>query len=449
MSDANKHSAIKGYGDALKQEAELENARYKNDSSLRSSNDDMSDLFSSISEAAKSPGGRPRGIGASIAAGFSEGISTGYKMKSTNEKKEKYNKYNNVMSYLQKTQAEVTKQNQHYAEQEQRMETVKPFATGALEVAYSGMDYNQGNERMRNIIEQAKLADPSIKGDYLGYVPNSPIINMRDQNGNITAFSLSSLTGEDTVQRVQKNYIEGQKVNHDFQYKQDDTNIKKFEKGIPGGAYGIKNDYSNLNADQKFEFEGSSYDVDTLGHLSKKALAHYETKVIDEVDKIPKQNEAYKALQTMKNVFARNPNIGTSYIHMLESEDGMDGFMTRTLKKFAGKDLEDIQILKKATNDLNLDTILGISGKAATDLLKRAVQASSPNGQLVSGAFASNVSTWEEKVKNNIRIARAKDAALKRGLRLAENGVSYDEEKKETGNPQAQDERDTMWSRSQ
>jgi hypothetical protein len=142
----------------------------------------------------------------------------------------------------------------------------------------------------------------------------------------------------------------------------------------------------------------------------------------------------------MKNIFAKNPNIGTSFVQMLESEDGMDGFITRALRKFAGQDLEHIQILKKAANDLNLDTILGISGKAATDLLKRAVQASSPNGQLVAGAFASNVSTWEQKVKNNIRIARAKDAALKRGLRLAENGVSYDEEKKETGNPQAQDE---------
>lgn len=212
MSGENKHSAIRGYGEALKQEAEFANARYKNDASLPSKYDDMAGLFSSISDAAKSPGGRPRGVGASIAAGLSEGISTGYKMKSTNEKKEKFGKYENVMNYLQKTQAEVTKQNQYYAEQEQRMETVKPFAIGALEVAYSGMSYDQGNERMRNIIEQAKLADPRIKGDYIGYVPNSPIVNLRDQNGNITAFSLSSLTGEETVKRVQQNYIEGQKL---------------------------------------------------------------------------------------------------------------------------------------------------------------------------------------------------------------------------------------------
>jgi hypothetical protein len=335
MSDANKHSAIKGYGDALKQEAELENARYKNDSSLRSSNDDMSDLFSSISEAAKSPGGRPRGIGASIAAGFSEGISTGYKMKSTNEKKEKYNKYNNVMSYLQKTQAEVTKQNKHYAEQEQRMETVKPFAIGALEVAYSGMDYNEGNERMRNIIEQAKLADPSIKGDYIGYVPNSPIVNLRDQNGNITAFSLSSLTGEEPAKRIQHNYIEGQKLD-----------IEKTNAPVKYGAMQDKlketkrrNDFMGLKNDLKL--------VETFGK------------------KIDASREFLTIVPHMKDILTKHPDIFQSagqVIWQNDKEPGyMDNFLRTVNQKMAPDKADAITKMIKYINKMTLDVSNGFS----------------------------------------------------------------------------------------
>jgi hypothetical protein len=331
MVDANKHSAIKGYGDALKQEAELENARYKNDASLPSENDNMAGLFSSISDAAKSPGGRPRGVGASIAAGLSEGISTGYKMKSTQEKKEKFGKYENAMNYFQKVQAEVTKQNQHYAEQEQRMETVKPFAVGALEVAYSGMSYDQGNERMRNIIDQAKLADPRIKGDYIGYVPNSPIVNLRDQDGNITAFSLSSLTGEETVKRVQGNYIDQQKLATEREFAP-----QKYE------AMGRRAD----NAEERTRQMSQKTYMSALQKYAPKIEAASRVQVIS---------------HKMKDLVKNNPGMFQSVLSSVwDSND--PGVIQKVAQKFAnGPQAEAVKEMGKYIQELKIGVIKGLS----------------------------------------------------------------------------------------
>jgi len=216
--NTNKHTALSGLETSIKTASDLENNRYKNQAALRNSHDDDADFFNDIGNAVIGPSGRPRGIGANLAYGVSKGLAHGAKSKSTAEKKDNYDKHANVANYLQNLQGEVVKQNQWYEQEERRMETVKPFAVGGLEVAYSGMPYETGNERMRNVVEQAKIADPRIKGDYIGYVPNSPIINMRDKDGNIVAFSLSNLVGEDVVKRVQENYIAQQKVDTEKKY---------------------------------------------------------------------------------------------------------------------------------------------------------------------------------------------------------------------------------------
>jgi len=218
MTENKKYSALMNLESSVKNSAELENNRYKNQSALRSPHEDNAELFNRIGNNVSAPGQRPRGIGANIAAGIFHGLGHSEMAKSTAEKKGNFEKYAKQTDYLQQVQAEALKQNQWHEQEERRMETVKPFAVGGLEIAYSDMDYNTGNERMRNVIEQAKLADPRIKGDYIGYVPNSPIINMRNENGEIVAFSLSNLVGEDITKRVQENYINTQKMKTEKQF---------------------------------------------------------------------------------------------------------------------------------------------------------------------------------------------------------------------------------------
>lgn len=240
MTTNNKHGALAQLETSIKNSADLENNRYKNDAALRSPHEDDAALFDDIGDSVSAPGQRPRGLGANLAAGISKGLAHGSRTQATAEKKGKHDKYAKQTAYLQNVQAQTQKMNQWHAEEEQRMETVKPFAVGGLEVAYSGMDYATGNERMRNIIEQAKIADPRIKGDYIGYVPNSPIVNLRTQDGEIIAYSLSNLAGEDIVKRVQADYVEKQRLHT----AQDNVEVSKYDKGIGSGRYGSKMDES-------------------------------------------------------------------------------------------------------------------------------------------------------------------------------------------------------------
>lgn len=190
--------------------ANMENQRYQNQQALPTDGGDKAKMFSEIAKDFKGSDG---GLLSSAASGIAEGFADGARSRDTKQKRDNFDKYDNVMNYFQKANNAAVERNQWYEEKEMEAEKIRPFATAGLEISYSGMDYQKGNEAMRNVMEQAKLSNPNIKGDYVGYVPNSPIVNMRDENGNITALSLSAIVGEDATKRVQGNYIDQQKIN--------------------------------------------------------------------------------------------------------------------------------------------------------------------------------------------------------------------------------------------
>lgn len=412
--NTNKYTALSSLENSIKTASDLENNRYKNQAALRNSHDDDADFFNDIGNAVIGPSGRPRGIGANLAYGTFKGLAHGAKSRSTSEKKDNYDKHANVANYLQNLQGEVVKQNQWYEQEERRMETVKPFAVGGLEVAYSGMPYETGNDRMRNIVEQAKIADPRIKGDYIGYVPNSPIINMRDKDGNIIAFSLSNLVGEDVVKRVQDNYIEQQKLAKDVYFKQSEHDLKKYEKGIRGGQYDNQGD--SFGSDNKFEYNGHDYDVVPLRGLQKSEISDYGKIVNKAISQIPTNENSIKAIHKMREVFEKYPNIGESWINMLNNGDDEETWGKWISKKINSREERAaMEILKKESSDLNLSTVLSVPGKSATDLLKRAIQSSSPTGTMTKEAFDTVANEWEERAINNIDMARAQAQARSQG----------------------------------
>lgn len=335
MADNKKYPALSGLSSSIKQEAELEGMRYKNDAALRSPHEDDADLFDDIANSANSPGGRPRGLGANLVSGISKGVAYGSRSMATSEKKEKLGKHENVMKYLRESQAAITEQNQYYAEQEKKLETVKPFAIGGLEVAYSGMDYNTGNERMRNIIEQAKLADPSIKGDYIGYVPNSPIVNLRNEKGDIIAYSLSNLVGEDVVKRVQGNYISEQKMKTEQQY----APVKYQMMGDRLEETKRRNNQSALKQDIKLS--------ETLGK------------------KIDSSREFLTIVPKMEKIVNEHPDIFQSAIDATWREASEPGFMTNMLKdvqnKWNPEKVAALTSMVKYINKMTLDVANGFA----------------------------------------------------------------------------------------
>lgn len=421
-------------GASVTQGANLETLRYQNEAALPNQYENDAQFFTNLGKNLSAPGDRPRGIGRNLVAGLSEGLAHGSRASAIADRKEKFDKYEKEINYFQDVQRAALEQKQWYETRANAKREMMPQVLAYMD-NIDGLDPQSQRIMAADILNQYGQA---IGEDFkLSSIDGSnPFLMTIQSDKGQQLFDLRSMfAGDDAIQQSiamkmpeyqKKLQEERERKKTEFALKQDALDVKKFKEGIPGGAYGVKGNQSNYDPNQKLEVDGISYDVDSLSHLSKKALAHYETKVLDDLDKIPKQNQAYQAIQDMKEVFDRNPNIGSSFVNMLDDPDGVDSWFNIIGRKLAGQDLTDMEILKKATNDLNLDTILGISGKAATDLLKRAVQSASPSGKLTKGGFAKNATTWEKKIKDNIRLANAKNAALKRGLRLSENSVSYD-----------------------
>lgn len=186
----------------------MEQQALENAVSTPNQHDEDAKLFSSIGEAA---GQKPRGW-AALASGVAKGLEYGARSKSTAKKQESLDKYNRVMDYFRTQNMEMEKRLQWQRQKEQEAEILRPYAVGGMEVSYSGMPYEQGNQAMRNLFEQLKINNPKIKGDYISYVPNSPLINIRDENGNPSVMSLSNFAGEDVAKRIQGDYIDRQKI---------------------------------------------------------------------------------------------------------------------------------------------------------------------------------------------------------------------------------------------
>lgn len=427
-----KSAQSRSYGGgngSIAQGANLETLRYQNEAALRSPHEDDAELFNDIGNSVSNPGQRPRGLGANLAAGISKGLAYGSKTKATEEKKGKYDKYANVMNYLQEANTAAVEQTQWYEKRENAKKEMIPQVLSYID------NIDRLDPQSQRIMAQDMLAQygEAIGEDFkLSSIDGSnPFLMTIQGSKGQQLFDLRSMfAGEQATQQAiamkmpeyqMKLQEERTNKQREFDQKQDALDVKKYEKGIEGGRYGVKGGNSSQGEPETLDIDGTQYRVGDLSQLEKSARSHYQKKVNDSLDSIPKNNQALEAIETMREVFDRNPNIGTSFINMLDNPDGIDSGWNIIARKLAGQDLTDMEILKKATNDLNLDTILGITGKAATDLLKRAVQAASPSGKLTKGGFDKNAKTWENKARTNNRLITARYEAMLKGKSIAEN----------------------------
>ena len=334
MAD-NKYKSLTNVGESIKTGAAIQGERFKNKVALPNEHDNNAKLFGDLSGSFQAPGDRPRGLLNNAASGLMMGLEHGQKAKSIQKKEGEESKYDKFMDYFQESNNELIKQNQWHAEQEKRLETIKPFAVGGLEISYSGMDYATGNDRMRNVMEQAKMADPTIKGDYIGYVPNSPIVNMRDPDGNIVAYSLSNLVGEDVVKRVQSNYIDQQKLDTEKKY-----------------------------APIKYQIMGEKLE-ETKRRTDASGLKH-DLKLTESFGKkIDSSKEFLAIVPKMKDIVEKHPDIFQSAIDATWRESSEPGYMNNFLKDVQNKWNPDkvaaLTSMVKYINKMTLDVANGFA----------------------------------------------------------------------------------------
>lgn len=287
------------YGDPLRLGVDIAQKGFENEVGTRNAHDDDADLFASLGAMA---GPKPRGA-AALFSGLAKGAELGSRSKSTAKKQESLDKYNRVMDYFRTQNMEMEKQLQWQRQKEQEAEILRPYAVGGLETAYSGMPYEQGNEAMRNIFDQMKINNPNIKGDYVSYVPNSPLLNIRDENGKYTVFPLTKYAGEDVSKRVQGEFIEKQRlgVNH------DQLEVQKFDKGLPSKFGNKANQAAEAN-------EFGSIPLSNLKGRGSATLLSTATAEMNLAKEVP---IVLNMLKEGEDIIKGNPDLGKGFTNYL------------------------------------------------------------------------------------------------------------------------------------
>ena len=306
--------------------------------------------------------GNPRGIDA-LVSGLATGAEYGSKMKGIGLRKEELAKYNKVMDYFMAANMEAEKANKKHLEMEEKRSQLLPYGLAGMELSYSGMPYDTVNDKMRNLFEQAQLNDPTIKGKYIGFVPNTPLLNVRDENGRDSVFSLAKIVGEDGVKRIQGDWVERQKLDAQQQ------GLQLQERGL-----GIQQERLNLEkefAPQKYEAAqsriqetGRRNDI-MEGRVGEAGFKRIEAAKQKYLPKIEASGRVEQIINKIRPIVEKHPEALQSVLNVVWNNDD-DGIITGTIKALAqqqtnNETAEAIAELGKYTNELKIGVVKGLS----------------------------------------------------------------------------------------
>lgn len=394
--------------------------RFQNEISTPNEHDEDAQLFSNIGKAA---GPKPRGWRA-LAAGLAQGAEYGAKTKSTAKKQEALSKYDKVMNYFEDVNNAAMERKAWYETREMAQQKYLPQV---LSYAENVTKLDPQSQRMmaqgildgwnRFTGDDFKLNAIDGSDPYIFTVTSkegTKVMDIRDMFAGDDALQarLAAKMPEYQMQLQEKR----QKLAAEYAFKQEDIDIKKYDKGIEGGQFGTRG--GSEGAEDK-EPTPEGYKFIPLDGLEKSARADYQKKVYADIEKIPTNQQAIETISEMKAIFNKKgrENIGNSLINLLDVDPkDENSWATLVARKFADKDeLADLERLKKLASDLNLSVILSTPGKTATDIFKQAVKSAAPHGKLTKEGFDDIANKWEKKAQANIKLSLAKAEAMNKG----------------------------------
>jgi len=335
--------------------------KYQANVGLPNEHDVDAELFGNIKKQFGGDG-KPRGIDALI-SGIATGAEYGSKQSGTAKRTGENEKYNKVMDYFMASTMESERLLKDERAKQEKMAKLQPYGMGAMELSYSGQPYDVIDPKIRNLFDQAKLNDPSIKGTYIGHVPNSPLINIRDENGNDSVLSLTKLVGEDVAKMIQGNFIERQKLDA----QQQGLQLQERGLGIQQGRLDLERQF----APQKYEaaqsrIEETSRRNDIMeGRLDETGFKRIEAAKQKYIPKIEAAGKVEKVINKIRPIIEKHPEALQSVLNVVWNNDD-DGIITGTIKALAqqqtnNETAEAIAELGKYTNELKIGVIKGLS----------------------------------------------------------------------------------------
>lgn len=348
---ANAFNPMKSNPNALS--AWMAGQKYNANVALPNEHDEKADFFGQVKQQF-TKNGKPRGVDAVI-AGVGAGLEHAYKLKGIGMRKEQLQKYNEVMDYFMEVNNEAEKQRRALETQEAQRQKLMPYASASMELAYSGQPYDVVNERIRNLFEQVQTNDPSVKGKYMGFVPNSPMVLIRDENGKNSVISLANIVGEEGTQRIQKGWIDQQKTAID-QQRADATSYKDY---AAGNKYTMEAEYMPRTVDLR-EREART--------AEKNAATRFEALGLKNVKElVPRLQSATITAKLADDVLKdaqKHPDIFNSVLSGWINTKGDAGAFSLWAQKLAvsPKERDAYMRVAKNLNNLMLSEVKGIGG---------------------------------------------------------------------------------------
>lgn len=238
--------------------------------------------------------------------GVLNGLQYGMRSKEVAGKKDQYSKMRNVLGYFEQVGQELQKQNQQNMQDEEERLQMEPTALTAIDLTYSGMPYEQTDAALRKLFETAKVNNSFVTEDYVGYIPNSSLILMRDENGEVFPADMRSMLRREDVESVQNNY--NQRIGNDARMMGARASMMNAETNAA---------YAPINAEAKQSYmKNTDFNTDPQQRAERAALeerARQNAKYMVELEpKLQNADRALSDLQDLKKVLSDSWTSGSS-----------------------------------------------------------------------------------------------------------------------------------------
>ena len=262
--------------------------------------------------------------------GLTEGLSTGLKMSAENEKIAK------IMEYFKQTGDAAAQMNEYHEEKQQFQKSMEPSAQAAVSLAYSGKPYEVVDPVMRDLWNTTQANNKGLTGTYIGYVPNTSDIIVRDPEGNQQLVSLGEFAGKD--------YTKSQ-----------------YEKSLLEQAEAVEARHQELQerklsaTEERNQIMGGNLDIRKT-KMSDTQLGEFKEKHNASVN-------AEETINSMLEIAKRNPRVFSSYSSYVLDTGADANRLDYAYKQglMSSQDKADIEQFNKAVNVLATDLAKGFT----------------------------------------------------------------------------------------
>ena len=321
--------------------------------------------------------------------GLVSGFSAGLK-KSDSDASQK------VMDYFQANAENIEAQNRYNMEKEQERIKMEPYAMTSLQLMNGDSPYEQVNQQLGSIWQQAQLANPKLKGSFVSYIPNSDMINVRGDDGKVSVVPMASYAGADAYRDIRKDSLERQKI-------------------------ALENDSTTFSNELKTKIATiAQQNADTHVKTAKTSARNTDLKNIAAIDKIvggkiSAKQEFLRDSPRLRAIVESDPEMMQS-LAQIQWANQEPGYIQTQIRKISTalnpERAKNLAIASKMINKMQLDVAKGFA--RPNMFIEKKGSQSVPNFNMTADALVSVLNTMEGDYKSDIddynKMAKAIDS---------------------------------------